>query len=298
MTHKISGRTRLAGLVGTPLEHTLSPAMHNAVYEALGLDWVYVPLPLGDETDLIRFLGAARVLPFQGFNITMPFKHAMLSHCDEVAMLAQMAGAVNAVHCVDGRLIGYNTDGRGLVESLSEDTGFVPEGRSVTILGAGGASGAAVVAFILGKAARVTIANRTLDRAGELIDRMKAHARSTELVPVTLENAEEAVATADLIVNATPIGMAAGDPSPLPAEWLRPNHIVFDMVYGGPRTQLLLDATAVGATALDGIGMLVAQAAISVDIWSDSAQVRTPREVMRRAAQEALANRNVDGAAR
>lgn len=296
MTHEINGRTRLAGVVGTPLEHSLSPAMHNAVYEILGLDWVYVPLPLEDETELIRFLGAARVLPFQGFNVTMPFKHAMLSHCDEVAMLAQMAGAVNAVHCVEGRLIGYNTDGRGLVESLADDVGFSFEGKKVTLLGAGGASGAAIVAFILAKASKVTVANRTIDRAGELVERVSAHARATELAATTLEDAEEAVSSADLIVNATPLGMQPDDPSPVPAEWLRSNHVICDMVYGGPPTQLIRAARGVGATAVDGVGMLVAQAAISVDIWSESAQIRTPRDTMRKAAEAALAGRLGEGA--
>lgn len=298
MTHKITGRTRLAGVIGTPLEHTLSPAMHNAVYEALDLDWVYVPLPLDDETDLIRFLGAARVLPFQGFNVTMPFKHAMLQHCDEVAMLAQMAGAVNTVHCVDGRLIGYNTDGRGLVESLADDLDFDPAGKSVAILGAGGASGAAVVAFILAKAAKITVANRTLDRAVELVERVSAHARSTAMSAVQLDVAHEAVSSADLIVNCTPLGMTSGDPSPIPADWLRPGQLVFDMVYGGPQTQLVGDALAAGATASDGIGMLVAQAAIAVDIWSESAQIRTPRGVMRTAAEAALAEWMGEGANR
>lgn len=298
MTQRITGRTRLAGVIGTPLEHTLSPAMHNAVYEALDLNWVYVPLPLDDETDLIRFLGAARVLPFQGFNVTMPFKHAMLQHCDEVAMLAQMAGAVNTVHCVDGRLIGYNTDGRGLIEALAENLDFDPVDKSVIVLGAGGASGAAVVAFILAKAAKITVANRTLDRAVQLVERVSAHARNTALSAVELSCAGEAVSSADLIVNCTPVGMVAGDPSPVPAAWLRPGQLVFDMVYGGAPTQLLVDARALGAQAVDGVGMLVAQAAIAVDIWSESAQIRTPRNIMRAAADAVLLERMGEGADR
>ncbi|TLM79746.1 MAG: shikimate dehydrogenase, partial [Actinobacteria bacterium] len=148
MTLDINGRTRLAGVVGWPLGHTLSPAMHNAAYEALGLDWVYVPLPVEDDADMLRFIGALRVLPFVGVNITMPHKQAMLRLCDEVAMFAQMAGAVNTVHVSDGRLIGYNTDGRGLLEALETEAGFLPEGKSVTLVGAGGAAGAALVAFV------------------------------------------------------------------------------------------------------------------------------------------------------
>ena len=149
MTSRINGCTKLAGVVGQPLDHTLSPAMHNAVYKTLGLDWVYVPPEVKDDADLMRFLGAARVLPFVGFNVTMPFKQSMLSMCDEVAMMAQMAGAVNTVHVVDGRFIGYNTDGRGLLEALEQEVEFTPTEKNVAIIGGGGAAGAAAVAFIL-----------------------------------------------------------------------------------------------------------------------------------------------------
>lgn len=288
MSSRINGRTRLAGVVGNPLTHTLSPAMHNAVYEALDLDWVYIPLPLEDETDLMRFLGAARVLPFVGFNVTMPFKQAMLSMCDEVAMLAQMAGAVNTVHCVDGRFIGYNTDGRGLVESLAENANFDPEGRRVAIIGAGGAAGAALVAFILAKASSVTVVNRSIENAEALVDRVRSHARNTELDVQMTAAARDVVLGADLVINATPLGMRPDDPSPVPAEWLRPEQVVCDMIYRAAVTPLVQTARSVGATALDGLGMLVSQGAIAVDIWSESAQVKTPRDVMRAAAEEQM----------
>jgi len=295
LTSRINGRTRLAGVIGNPLDHTLSPAMHNAVYEALELDWVYIPLPLADETDLMRFLGAARVLPFVGFNVTMPFKQSMLSMCDEVAMLAKMAGAVNTVHCVDGRFIGYNTDGRGLVESIAADTGFSPEGRSIAIVGAGGAAGAALVALILGKAARVSIVNRSLEKADELVERVESHARSTELRTVSLISAEETITTADLVINATPLGMKQGDPSPVPGEWFSANQVACDMIYQPTTTPFVDAARAAGATAVDGLGMLVHQGAIAVDIWSESAQIRTPRDLMRAAALKELQARAPEG---
>ncbi|MDZ4064536.1 MAG: shikimate dehydrogenase, partial [Coriobacteriia bacterium] len=213
MSSQINGRTQLAGVIGWPLDHTLSPAMHNAVYEALGLDWAYIPLSVRDETDLMRVLGAVRALPFVGFNITMPFKQAMLSLCDEVAMLAKMAGAVNTVHIVDGRFIGYNTDGRGLLESLERDASFQPEGRDVVILGAGGAAGAAFVSLMLGKAKTITVLNRNVERAEELLDRMRGCVRNTDARSAALgPGAEEIVREADLVVNATPMGMNTDDP--------------------------------------------------------------------------------------
>jgi shikimate dehydrogenase len=271
--------------------------MHNAVYDALDLDWVYIPLSLQDDADLMRFLGAARTLPFVGFNVTMPYKQKMLGMCDEVAMLAKMAGAVNTVHVVDGRYIGYNTDGRGLVESLEQDAEFAPEGRDVVILGAGGAAGAAVVSLMLAKAKSVTVANRNAERGEELVARMQSHARATALSAVELgADAEESVRAADLVVNATPLGMNADDPSPVSVDWLGPRQLVVDMIYGGHQeTRLIAEARERGAAVLDGLGMLVAQGATAVDIWSESAQVRTPRDVMRQAAEEALHVRE-DGA--
>jgi shikimate dehydrogenase len=271
--------------------------MHNAAYEDMGLDWVYVPLPLEDEADLMRFMGAARVLPFVGFNVTMPFKQAILPLCDEVAMLAKMAGAVNSVHAVDGRFIGYNTDGRGLVESLETGADFAPEGKDIVILGAGGAAGAAIVSLMLAKAKTITIANRDAERAEELVARMCSHARETELASSELgADAEEHVRAADLIVNATPVGMHEGDPSPVPGEWIGAGQVVVDMVYGGGVTSLVEESQERGATTLDGLGMLVAQGATAIDIWSESAQVRAPRDVMRKAAEEAMAAQEGVGA--
>lgn len=288
----INGSTKLAGVIGWPLDHTLSPAMHNAVYEALELDWVYVPLPVADEIGLRRLVAAIRALPFVGFNITMPYKQEMLELCDEVAMTARMAGAVNAVHCDGDRLVGYNTDGRGMLEALELGAQFSVAGKNVVLLGAGGAAGAAFVAFILGKAARVTVANRDLDRAEELVERLAPHCGQTVGQVESFGSIEQAVREADLIVNATPMGMNAADPSPIPASWLGPEQVVLDMVYGGGHTTTLVrEARAVGATAMDGLGMLVCQGATSVDIWNSSKQTRTPRDVMLKAAEAAMYQR-------
>ncbi len=292
MSPHVTGRTKLAGLIGWPLDHSLSPVMHNAAYEALHLDWVYVPLPVQDSSDIYRFFGALSVLPFVGVNVTTPYKQIMLDLCDEVAMLAQMAGAVNTVHCADGRTIGYNTDGRGLLEAIETETGFVPEGRRVVLLGAGGAAGAAFVSLVLGKAAHIAVVNRSPERAEELLGRMSAHMRGTESEVVALgDTAREAVDAADLIVNATTVGMNPEDPSPIPAEWIKPTHLVTDMVYRSGSTRLLDAARAAGAQTVDGLAMLVCQAAIAIDIWNPSAQNTTPRDVLKQAALDEIAAR-------
>ncbi len=289
MKNHITGRTRLAGIIGWPLEHTLSPAMHNAAYEALGLDWVYVPLPVRDDSDLIRVVGAVRALPFVGFNVTMPYKQAILDICDEVATLARVAGAVNTVHREGDRLIGYNTDGRGLVDSLAAEAEFDPKDKVVVVIGAGGAAGAATLSLILAKASKVTILNRTTERAEALVERAASHARDTDLEAGPFpEGAVESIRTADLVINATPMGMRRSDPSPIPKEWLRPGQVVADMIYSAQSTPLVTAARAAGATAVDGLGMLVSQGATALEIWSGGTETVAPRGVMRKAAEDAL----------
>lgn len=277
--------------------------MHNAAYAALGLNWVCLPMAVPNQRALLAFVEAARRLPFVGFNVTMPYKQMMVDLCDEVATLAQMAGAVNTVHCIDGQLIGYNTDGRGLLETLSSEAGFDPAGRSVAIIGAGGAAGAAVTALLLSKAASLALVNRDVTRAESLIERMGDRLRGMSVTVLGLDSsAADAVRDADLVINATPVGMRPDDPSPMPSDWLRAGQVVLDMVYRVGRTTLVAEAEAAGARGFNGLGMLVAQGALAVDIWAgnDRAQVQAPRDVMRAAAEQAMASaaasREVGGA--
>lgn len=290
----IKGTTQLAAVIGNPLDHTLSPAMHNAAYEKLGLDWVYVPLRVEDEPGLRRLLAAAPSLSIVGFNVTMPYKQAVLDLCDQVATAARMAGAVNTIHCTDNGLVGYNTDGRGLLEALDSEAGFDVSGTEVVILGSGGAAGAAFVAFILARAARVTVVSRNQQTATALVDRMAGHLGTVDAHACTFDEARGAVSTASLIVNTTPLGMRPGDPSPIPAGIVSPGQVVYDMVYGRAEpTALVRESMAAGALALDGLGMLVAQGAVAIDIWDENTQRHAPRDVMRQAAEWELASRVV-----
>lgn len=291
----INGRTRPTAVIGWPIAQSLSPVMHNAAYESLGLNWACIPLGVPDNRALLAFTEAARTLPFVGFNVTMPHKQTMLSLCDETATLAQLAGAVNTVHCVDGQLIGYNTDGRGLLESLQNDAGFDPAGRAVVVIGAGGAAGAAVTACILARAGRITIVNRDLERAEVLLDRVSGSLRGVAAEALHLDAASaSAMREGDLIINATPVGMGVDDPSPIPGEWVREGQLVYDMVYQRPDTALIRAARSAGAQAVCGLGMLVAQGALAIDIWMGDAngQTRAPRDVMRAAASAALAGQS------
>jgi len=288
----IDANTKLAGLIGWPLDHTLSPAMHNAAYEAMGLDWVYLPLPIREGQDLVRVTSAFRALPFVGFNVTMPYKRIMLNVCDEVATAARLAGAVNTVHVIDGRLIGYNTDGRGLMESLKGEASLEPAGKRAVILGTGGAAGAALVGLVLEKAAHVTLVGRRVEVGEDMIENLGDRLRETtaEAVPFG-DEARGAVEAADVVVNATPLGMRADDPLPVPQDWLQPGQIVADMVYRPSVTPLMEAAAARGARAVGGLGMLIAQGAIAIEIWNQGVQTRAPRDVMRAAAETALSGR-------
>lgn len=286
MTTRINGTTKLAGVIGWPIEHTLSPAMHNAAYQALGLDWVYLPLPVRDQMDVARVVATARALPFVGFNVTMPYKRVMLELCDEVAAQARLAGAVNTVHVRDGVLMGYNTDGRGLLESLRDEADFLPEGRRIVIVGSGGASAAVLASLVLERAAHVTVISRDPANAEDLVARMRVHARETELVSMASgpDNASF-VEAADVVVNATPLGMQPGDDLPVRSDWLQPGQIVSDMVYRPIMTPLLEAAAARGAKPIAGIGMLVAQGAIAIEIWKSDSSLSAPRDVMRAACE-------------
>lgn len=287
----LDGHTMLAGVVGTPLAHSLSPAMHNAAFEAMGLDWVYVPFEIADGIGLRRFAAAARSLRIVGFNVTMPFKAEMLELCDDVAAAARMASAVNTVHCVDGQLIGYNTDGRGLLESLEVEAGFTPADTEVVVLGSGGAAAGAVVALILARAARVTVAARDIAKAEALVARMAEHAGAVTLVAAALPEAAKAIESAGLVVNATSVGLADQDETPVSGAWFQEGQVIYDMVYGTPKpTAIVRDAQRAGARAFDGLGMLVAQGALALETWAGSGR-EAPRDVMRTAAERMLAAR-------
>lgn len=292
MILRIDGTTRLAGVIGWPLGHSLSPAMHNAAYQALGLDWAYVPLPVRDLVDLPKVVSGLRALDMVGFNVTMPYKRVMLDICDEVAAQARLAGAVNTVHVCDGVLLGYNTDGRGLLQSLQDETGFIPEGKRAVVIGTGGAAGAVIVALVLAGASHVTVLSRDPRRAEAALEHIRSHARDCELVGLGPGPEGAAfVQAADLVVNATPLGMDPADGSPVPAHWLRAGQIVSDMTYKQPVTALMRAAADAGATPVGGLGMLVEQGAIALQIWKADTHTKAPRDIMRAAAEAAMAER-------
>lgn len=283
---QITGRTRVYGILGHPLRHTLSPAMHNAAFEALGLDCVYVPLPVAvDSFDQVA--GGLSGMGLAGFNVTMPYKEQILPHLDDVASYAQIAGAVNTVQCVGGKLVGYNTDGRGFMAALERDAEFTVRGVQAIVLGAGGAACAAVLSMALSGARRITIVNRTPERAEQLAERVSGRFESVEVsVASPHEDLSVHAAAATLVVNATSVGMLDSPGMPIPAELLRPDQLVVDMIYEPRETDLLRTAASLGAKTMNGLGMLVYQAANAFEIWTE---IQPPVDIMREAARGALA---------
>jgi shikimate dehydrogenase len=295
----IDGHTQLVGVIGWPVEHSLSPAMHNAAFEALGLNWRYVPLPVrpGQVEAAARGLSA---LGFRGANVTVPHKRAVMPALAHIGPSARALGAVNTLVTgwrQDGTVTvaGYNTDSEGFLDSLRQ-AGFKPgDGGSAVVVGAGGAARAVVYGLLSSGAGEVSVLNRTLDRARALVSDLAGHLDSPaqlHALPLTRETLVESARAADLLVNATTVGMwPNADASIWPAGVQLPPHVaVFDLVYNPLETRLLRDARASGAHPIDGLGMLVRQGALAFAMWTD--QDLAPDDVapvMRAACERRLA---------
>lgn len=264
----ITGATRVVGIIGEPVGHSRSPAMHNAAFEALGLDWVYVAFPV------LRGQGAAAVrsvatLALAGLNVTMPHKADAATACDDLSSEAAALGAVNTVVNADGTLVGHSTDGDGFLRAL-DDEGITVSKRRAVVVGAGGAARA--ITHALGRVgAHVTVAARRSDAA------RTAASLAPDGVAVGLDELD--VERFDLVVNATPLGMD-GEPPPFDTTQLRTGQFVFDTVYP-VETPLLREARARGVRAAGGLGMLVHQGALSFSLWTG---VVPPLDLMRDAA--------------
>lgn len=274
----ITAQTRLVGVIGFPIAHTLSPVMHNAAFAALKLDWVYLPLVVPPE-QLRAALQGLVALGFAGANLTIPHKTSALAHLDDLSPEAKSLGAVNTVVVAAGRLIGYNTDATGFLAALDE-AGCRP--HHALVLGAGGAAHAVVYA-LRQRGVSVTIGNRRPKPAAWLAEKMGAAFLPT-WDAFTLSTALTGV---DLLVNATPVGQwPVVNESPLPAGVQLPSHLtVFDLVYNPPHTRLLQQARQAGAKTISGLGMLVHQGAAAFSLWTG---YPPPTEVMRRAVLAGL----------
>jgi len=265
----VSGKTKIAGLFGYPVEHTLSPMMHNAAFDALGLDMCYIAFKVAPQ-NLSEAVKAVRALNMLGVNITVPHKEKVIPLLDKVDREVSFFGAVNTVVNSDGILTGYNTDGRGFMSSLSEE-GISVDGKDIFIIGAGGAS-RAISYYLSEKASQLSLYD---------IDRSKAEKLVSDLGKIRnkvfLLNDIKNIGRPHIIINATPLGLKPDDPLPLNPDLIAPDMVIYDLVY--KNTKFLQEAEKKGARTLNGSGMLLWQGVLAFELFTG---VKPPVDVMRR----------------
>ena len=279
----VSGETRLAAVIGDPVRHSLSPCLMNAAFAETGLDWTCVAMEV-PEGQASGALDGMRAMGIGGLSVTMPHKAAVASGVDDLTSGARALGAVNCIVPDGDRLVGHNTDGAGFLDGLRHDSGLDVTGLRCVVLGAGGAARAVVHALGLAGAADVAVANRTAGRALRVAE--LAGAAGHALEPSSVGGA---VAGADLVVNATSLGMAGSEAGhPVDPDLVAAGAVVVDLIYHPAQSAWLAALRGRGVEAHNGLSMLVHQAAHAFTLWTG---VEAPVAVMDSAARAALARR-------
>ena len=282
---------KLYGVFGYPLQHTLSPAMHQAGFEKLGLRNFYLPLEL-DPNHFRKLMLRKKDLLLEGFNLTIPHKQRVMPYLDSVSREARMIGAVNTVVRKANRWYGENTDAYGFLKSLIEEAHWKSRGKSILILGAGGAARACVYALCRDGAKKVFILNRTVSKAKQLAGFFKRQFRGVqfEVYPLVPGRIRQLLASVDLVVHTTSLGLKSSD-SPLVRKNYFPkakgNRVAVDLIYNPPVTPFLRSARQAGWKTLNGLGMLLHQGARSFELWTGK---KAPVEVMRKALHGRIAS--------
>lgn len=281
----MSAATRVAGVVGDPVEHSLSPAIQNAAFHAAGLDWIYVAFPVRGFRGA-EVVPAVRAMGIGGLSVTMPHKAVVAAGADRRTPVVERLGVANTLFWQGADLVADSTDGVGFLGALRTEEGWDPSGRRVVVLGTGGAARAVVVALADAGASSVTVVGRRPDAVAGVVALAGRVARAG---PV------ETVTDAELVVHATPVGMKGvgspgGCPLGLDPGRLSPGQLVVDLIYAPAETELLAAARRRGAATMNGLGMLVHQAGAQFQAWTG---IEPPLEAMSRAATTALAARHV-----
>jgi shikimate dehydrogenase len=270
--------TKLVGLLGNPLGHSFSPAMHNKAFETLGLNYFYLPIEVTAE-DLPTVAAGIAKMNFAGYNVTIPHKVHIMDCLDAIDPLAQAIGAVNTVVLENGRTTGYNTDGEGFVRSLEAESGITVDGKRYFILGSGGAARAIAMTLAFKGAQKIYLCNRTEQKAHDLSAEINTKVSpSSEVVPMDPARMADTVRRADVLVNTTSIGMHPEENRiPIDDDLIPSGVIVSDIVYNPPRTKLLQAAEAKACKTVPGLGMLVYQGTEGFRKWTGA---EPPVEVM------------------
>ncbi len=285
--HKINGKTAVYGILGESVENSLSPIIHNAAFIFMEANSVYLPFHIssGGLKDALRGLSEIGV---KGFNVTIPFKEKIMPYLDRISKEAHKIGSVNTVKLEEGSYVGYNTDHMGFIESLRRK-GFDPNRKRCTIIGAGGAARSSIYQLILNGADTILIVNRNFGNAEKVTEDFERKMKfDSKLMPMGLDqkNVEKMIMGTDLVVNATPVGMKGYEPQfNMMNRWFRQGMITFDMVYGPGKTPFVEASISNGCVSIDGLEMLIYQAAEAFKIWTDD---NPPIDEMRRAAKEGV----------
>ncbi len=277
---------QIYGIIGHPVSHSLSPAMQNAAFKSLCIDAEYKVFDVSPEglEDFLKNLNEEKI---SGLNITIPHKINAKYYIEKNGFLddnAKRLGAVNTIKLVDGKLNGYNTDGPGFYRSLVEDLKFEPESRAVFVLGAGGAA-RAIIMYLGNSPKEIFVHDAEEKKSEDMKIYYGTYYDEGKLHIVTKEGLKETLGKADLFINATPVGMKEGDPSPINADALKSGSRVYDLVYNREATELVRKANSLKLHAVTGLGMLLYQGAIAFEIWTGK---KAPLCVMRKALKEAL----------
>jgi len=275
---EINAATRLCAVLGSPVAHSASPAMHNAAFAALALNWRYLAFEVNPK-NLRAAIEGAKAMNFAGLNLTVPHKLLALEMVDELDVSAKVWGAVNTINFQNGRAIGFNTDADGIATSLREDLKIKLRGARVLLLGAGGAGRTAALKLASEGVSELFLANRTFSKILELQNEI---AKKFPAVYVGLNYPKDSKAKIDLVLNATSIGLKKNDGLPFDGNQFSQNQAraVYDMIYRPAETRLLAAAKKSGCKTANGLGMLLHQGAKAFEIWTGKS---APLDVMRRA---------------
>lgn len=284
----ITGHTKIVGVIGSPINHSRSPQMHNAAFSKAGLDFVYVPFHV--STDAIdQAIKGFRSINVIGINVTLPHKQSVIPFLTSISREADLIGAVNTLSFLNDGIHGENTDAPGFLRAMNDDNIPIPKGKDVVVLGAGGSARAIIVALSLAGVKSITVVNRTISKAVSLAEELSAKMKKknvensldevvynnngtidTVITGIGFDNIHlpDTINTCAMLVNTTSAGMDESLPLLINPDWLRVETIVYDIVYTPPITKLLKAANAKGCSTIEGIGMLVHQGAIAFERWT------------------------------
>lgn len=269
MAGKIDGKTRIFGIIGYPVKHTFSPYIHNAAFKALKINAAYVPFEVKPR-ELKNAICGLIGLGVCGVNVTIPHKEAVIPLLDELSSEAKGIGAANVVLVKDGKTMGYNTDGEGFLVSLKKELKVIPKNKSIFILGSGGAAKALVYVLASEGAKSITLVDVMNEKAKELALKANKEFPRCQMrsIPYLGSRIDEEALNADILINATPVGMKKDDPRIVSPDALHKDLVVCDLIYNPVETKLLKEAKKRGLKATNGIGMLLYQGALSFELFT------------------------------